>query len=255
MVLYDGSMATQVDLPDEAPDVTASELHVAVLRRLAGVLCYLFRDQALVLNDVFVRVNGAEQVSPDVMIVHGAEPGTRTVYRIPPEPVPDVTIEVLSTVNRQGEGRRLLEQKRRLLGVIGVPLHIELDPERGLLAIWHNVRGQLVPDPPTDRYDGEELGGLRIDLTPGEVELRLPDGRTFTDVGDEIDRANREARRADDEAKRARDEAKRADDEAKRARDEAKRADDEARRAEQEARRAARLAEALRAAGIDPDSV
>ena len=96
MVLYDEYMAPQVDLPDEAPDVTASELHVVVLHRLLGVLRFLFRDQALVMGDTFVRVNGVEQVSPDVMIVPGAEPGTRTVYRIPPEPVPDVTIEVLS---------------------------------------------------------------------------------------------------------------------------------------------------------------
>jgi hypothetical protein len=77
-----------------------------------------------------------------------------------------------------------------------------------------------MPDPPTDRFDGDELGGLQIELTPGDVDLRLPGGRMFTDVGDEIDRADREARRADDEAQRAN-----------------------------------RLAEALRSAGIDPDSV
>src|SRR5687768_3589973 len=110
MVTYDDAMAPQVDLPDEAPDVTASELHVTVLRRLLGLLVFLFRDQALALGDVFLRVDGAEQVSPDVMIVHGAEPGDRTVYRIPPEPVPDVTIEVLSRVNDSAVGRRLLDQ-------------------------------------------------------------------------------------------------------------------------------------------------
>ena len=241
MVLYDDSMAPQVDLPDEAPDVTASELHVAVLHRLLGVLRFLFRDKALVLGDTFLRVNGIEQVSPDVMIVHGAEPGTRTVYRIPPEPVPDVTVEVLSTANFRGEGRRLLEQKRELFGRLGVPLHIELDPERRFLTIWRNVGGELVVDPPTDRFDGAELGGLLIECTPDDVELRLPGGRLFTDVGDEIDRADREARRADDEARRADEEARRAER--------------EARRADEEAGRAARLAEALRAAGIDPDTV
>jgi Uma2 family endonuclease len=247
MVLYDDPMAQQVDLPDEAPDVTASELHDAVQHRLAGVLRFLFRDKALVLGDVFVRVDGTEQVAPDVTIVPGAEPGTRTVYRIPPEPAPAVTVEVLSTANDSGEGRRLLEQKRDLLGRLGVPLHIEVDPERGFLTRWHNVGGELVPGPPTNRFDGDELGGLHIELTPGDVELRLPGGRLFTDVGDEIDRADRETRRADDEARRADDEARRADDETRRA-------DDEARRAEQEARRADRLAAALRDACIDPDS-
>jgi Uma2 family endonuclease len=213
MVLYDELMAPQVHLPDEAPDVTASELHVIVLLRLLSVLRYLFRDKALVLGDVFVRVDEAKQVSPDVMIVHDAEPGDRTTYRIPPEPVPDVTVEVLSTVNHQAEGRQLLEQKRDLLGEIGVPLHIELDPRRGSLTTWRNVGGKLEPDPPTDRYHGDELGGLQIELTPGDVVLRLPDGHEFKEAGDEIDRAEREARRA------------------------------------------ARLGEALRRAGIDPNSV
>ena len=220
MVLYDDSMAPRADLPDEAPDVTATELHARVLHRLVVVLEFLFRHKALVLVDVFVRVNGTEQVAPDVTIVHGAEPGTRTVYRIPPEPVPDVTVEVLSTVNRSGVGRRLLEQKRELLGRIGVPLHIELDPDRGSLTVWRNVGGALAPGSATDRFDGDELGGLEIELTPGEVELRLPGGRRFTDVGDEIDRADAQARRAEHAAERSN-----------------------------------RLAEALRAAGIDPDAV
>jgi len=241
MVLYDETMPPQVDLPDEAPDVTATELHVQVLHRLLGVLRFLFRDKALVIGDVFVRVNGVEQVSPDVMIVPGVGPGTRTVYRIPPEPVPDVTVEVLSKVNYTGVGLRLLRKKRELLGRIGVPLHLELDPERGFLTIWHNVGGVLVVGPPTDRFEGEELGGLRIELDEGDVELLLPGGRRFTDVGDEIDRADNESRRADREARRADREARRAEQEGQ--------------RAEQEARRAARLADALRDAGIDPDAV
>ena len=220
MATYDVPMAPRVDLPDEAPDMTTTELHAAVLHRLLAALRLAFRAEALVLGDIFVRVNGIEQVSPDVLVVHGAEPGTRTVYRIPPEPVPDVTGEVLSSVNRSGEGRRLLEQKRDLLGRLGVPLHIELDPERGVLTTWHNIGGKLVVDPPTDRFEGDELGGLHIRCTPGDVDLRLPGGRLFTDVVDEVDRADREARRADTEA-----------------------------------RRADRLAEALRDAGIDPDSV
>jgi Uma2 family endonuclease len=248
-------MAPQVHLPDEAPDVTASELHVIVLLRLLNVLRHLFRGKAWVIGDMFVRVNETEQVSPDVMIVHGAEPGARRVYRTPPEPVPDVTVEVLSTVNHQSEGRRLLEQKRYLLGALGVPLHIELDPERGSLTTWRNVGGKFEVDPPTDRFDGEELGGLQIELAPGHVRLRLPDGHEFIEAGDEIDRANQEALRAAEEARRADDETRRAEQEAQRADDEARRADDETGRANQEAQRADRLAEAFRRAGIDPDSV
>jgi hypothetical protein len=226
MVLYDDTMALQVDLPDEAPDVTVNELHEAVVQRLALVLRFLFRGKALVLSDIFVRVDEIEQAAPDVLIVHGPERGDRTVYHIPPEPVPDVTVEVLSPANRLGKGRRLLENKRKLFGRIGVPFHLELDPKRGVLTTWRNVGGILVAEPQTDRFDGEELGGLRIELAPRDVGLFLPDGREFTDGVDEMDRADREARRAEQEARRADDLAK----------------------------RAARLAEQLRDAGIDPDA-
>src|SRR5688572_20238088 len=111
MATYPEAMAAQVDLPEEAPDVTATELHVAVLHRLLGALRHVFGDRALVIGDVFLRLDEKVQVSPDVMIVPGAAPGTRRVYHVPDEPVPDVTIEVLSLVNRIGVGRRLLQQK------------------------------------------------------------------------------------------------------------------------------------------------
>jgi hypothetical protein len=194
VVLYDDPMAERAVLPIEAPDMTATELHASVLHRLVAVLTFLFGDRALVLGDIFVRVDETDQVSPDVLIVHGARPGRRTVYRVPPEPVPDLTIEILSPVNEKGKGRRQLLHKRELLGTIGVPLHIEIDPDRGLLTTWHNVDGTLVVDPPTDRYDGDALAGLAIRTSPGQVRLWLPDGREFIDPATEMSRADRLAR-------------------------------------------------------------
>ena len=152
--------------------------------------------------------------------MHGSTPGKRSVYRVPAEPVPDVTIEVLSPKNDKPFGRRKLEEKRALLGAIGVPVHIELDPDRGLITIWHNVDRQLIAGDTTSRYDDHHLGGLHIELAPGEVALRLPDGREYTDAAAEYTRADRERQRADGERQRAE-----------------------------------RLAEALRNAGIDPTSV
>jgi hypothetical protein len=207
--------------------MTVTELHSSVVIRLYTALRHLLAGRALVLVEIFLRVHETEQVSPDVLIVPGAEPGTRTVYRVPDEPVPDVTMEVLSPANHVGEGRRQLESKRELLGRIGVPLHIELDPDRGVLTTWHNVGSRLVADPPTDRYDGDGLGGLRIVLAPGHVTLRLPDGREFLDGPAEMARADEATRRATEATRRATD----------------------------ATRRAGRLAEALRTAGIDPDSV
>ena len=206
MVSYDHPMAERVVLPDEAPDMTVTELHDYVTDRLKDVLRFLFGDRALVLGDIFVRVDETDQVSPDLLIVPGAKPGARTVYRIPPEPVPDITMEVLSPANYQRDGRLQLQHKRDLIGAIGVRLHIEIDPERGELTTWQNVDGRLVVDPPTDRYDGDDLGGLRIELAPGDVRLWLPDGSEFVNAAAEMARARQ-------------------------------------------------LAEALRDAGIDPDSV
>jgi hypothetical protein len=216
-----------VVLPDEAPDMTVTRLHHAVVNRLFDVLCHLLADRAVVLAEIFLRVNETRQVSPDLLIAPGADPGPLTVYRVPAQPVPDVTVEVLSPANYAGEGRRQLDDKRELLGAIGVPLHIELDPDRGVLTTWHNVGGTLVADPPTDRYDGDRLGGLRLELIPGHVTMRMPDGREFVDADTEITRGNEATQRATESA----------------------------RREAETGRRAARMAEALRRAGIDPESV
>ena len=69
-----------------------------------------------------------------------------------------------------------------------MPLHIEIDPDRGVLTTWHNVDGTLVVDPPTDRYNGDALAGLAIRTSPGQVRLWLPDGREFIDAATEMTR-------------------------------------------------------------------
>jgi Uma2 family endonuclease len=228
-------MVTQVVLPDEAHDVTASELHQAVLYRLVAVLRHLFGDSALVLSDIFLRVDNVRQVAPDVLVVPGSRPGKRKVYRVPNEPVPVLTLEVLSEINYEAEGRGLLAGKRALLGAIGVPTHIEIDPDNGFVTTWRNTGSELVIEGPADnRYEGAELAGLRMTLEPGVVRMWLPDGREFIDAGDEITARAAEAARADAADVRA---------------------DAEAARADAEASRAARLAEALRQAGVDPDTV
>lgn len=197
MVLYDGAMVSRAILPDEADDMTVSELHEYVLGRLVDVLRYLFGETALVLSDIFVRVDEVEQVAPDLLIVPSARRGRRAVYRIPHEPVPAVTLEVVSSANYEADGRRQLEHKRALLGRIGVPTHIEVDPERGIVTTWENTGHELVVGPPDTRYEGAALAGLRIVLEPGEVRLWLPDGREFVDAATEMARADATADRAE----------------------------------------------------------
>jgi Uma2 family endonuclease len=244
-------MSTRVALPDEAPDMTATELHEAVLFRLVGALQAAFRDAALVLSEIFLRTRPdvtreSEQVSADVMVIPGARPGRRRVYWVPDEPVPAVTIEILSPVNRESEGRAQLEHKRELFGRLGVPTHIELDPDRGTVTVWEDKGGVLVPvGPPGDSYEGPALGGVRVALRPGEARIYMPDGREYLGAAEE-------AARAEAEAARAKAEAARAEGEAARAEAEAARAEAEAARAEAEAARAERYLGLLRQHGIDP---
>jgi hypothetical protein len=56
VVPYDEAMLTQAALPEEAVDMTGAELHQLVLNRLVDVLRFIFGDRALVLSDVFLRI-------------------------------------------------------------------------------------------------------------------------------------------------------------------------------------------------------
>jgi Uma2 family endonuclease len=231
MDLYADVVATRTALPDEAPDLTGSELHHRVLARLVAVLELLVGDRTLVLSDIFLRVRAEdgseEQVSPDVALVPGARPGTRTVYRVPDEPVPTLTVEVLSPANHRSDGARILADKRSLFGRIGVATHIEIDPDRGTVTTWLHNGTELEEGEPATSCEHLALGGLRIETSPGVVRLFLQGRREFLDTATEIARA---------EAERARAEA-------------------ESARADTERARAERLARALRDAGIDPTAI
>ncbi|HTW99174.1 MAG TPA: Uma2 family endonuclease [Acidimicrobiales bacterium] len=231
MDLYTEGVATRTALPDEAVDLTASELHHRVLARLVSVLEFLVANRTLVLSDIFLRVRAEdgseEQVSPDVALVPEARPGRRTVYRVPDEPVPTLTVEVLSPANHRSDGARVLADKRSLFGRIGVATHIEIDPDRGQVTTWLHNGTELEEGEPTTCCEHPALDGLRIETAPGVVRLFLPGGREFIDVPTEMARA---------EAERDRAEAERV-------------------RADTERARAERLARALREAGIDPTSI
>lgn len=208
---YHKAMAVEQLLPYEADDMTATPLHAWILYRLFGAVCTVFHGTALVLQDVFLRVGGdtvttGVQVAPDLLVVPGVEWRTdRRVYRVPEEPVPAATVEILSSENYLGGGRAALERKRDLLGRIGVPTHIEIDPELGTLTVWENHGDRLVlTGEPTDRYDGPVLGGLRIELVPGEIRLWMPNGEDYLDGAGQAESAlQAERARADAQQTRA----------------------------------------------------
>ncbi|MHB8294451.1 MAG: Uma2 family endonuclease [Acidimicrobiales bacterium] len=215
--------APAISLPDQADDVTSTEAHWRLMAVIRTALSYVLGDAALVLSDIFVRVEGREQVSPDVLVAppdpaHG--PADHRVYALPEHPAPRVTIEVLSAANYDQPGRGLLEAKRSLFARIGVPLHIEIDQEQGVVTTWSPRGGEgsprggegpgegpaMVRRTVSDRFDGPELGGARIvAVAPGDVRVYLPNGHQVLDSGQELARAEAEAARADRLAARLRE--------------------------------------------------
>ena len=201
-----GTELVDTELVDEAPDVTATEEHVRVVARLRAALTYALRGQAGVFSEIFLRVDGREQVSADVFTVPGVATGDRRVYAVPAEPVPACTIEVLSTSNRTPWGRAELEAKRSLFGRIGVPLHLEVDPDEGFIAVWELRDGVLVRTDVRTTYASDAIGGTRLETpAPGVLHIILPNGHDVLDIGDELARAEHEAARADRLAARLRE--------------------------------------------------
>ncbi len=181
---------------------------------------------------------------------------------------PDVVIEIVS--NREGGE---LGTKRNKYARMGVPYYVVWDPqgiygEPPLRAFskhgsaFYSVMNTLVfldIGLSLVVWEGsfEDLHRVWLRWADAEGNL-LPTGAEKAQLeGKRADaeqkRADDEQKRADDEQKRADDEQKRADDEQKRADDEQKRADDEQKRADAAQARANRLAEKLRALGIDPN--
>jgi hypothetical protein len=117
------------------------------------------------------------------------------------------------------------------------------DPEKNRLEIWTRRRtedggSRLAAQSHVRGWTSPRLG-VRFALMPETLQLFDPSGRPFLTSVELARRADAEHARADREARRAEQEAERA-----------RKADA---RAENERARAERLAERLRALGIDPD--
>lgn len=215
---------------------------------IQGGLAALFADRP----DVFVAgdllwypVEGdiTIRAAPDAMVVFGRPPGHRGSYVQCQEDgiAPQVTFEVVSP----GNTRREMQRKLRFYDRHGVEEYYEYDPDRGTLKGWQRRDSRLEPIVPMEGWISPRLG-IRFSLEGTDLVLRRPDGQRFERFVELNQRANREQQRAQAERQRA-------DIERQRARSEGQRADREWQRAEAERQRAERLAERLRALGIDPD--
>ena len=163
--------------------------------------------------------------APDVLVALGRPKGHRGSYMqfLEDDVVPQIVIEVLSPKNTKKEMR----DKRIFYDLYGVDEYYVIDPDRHRLTVW--IRdGDALQSVDYGESFTSPLLGIRFVQRDGEVlEVFHPDGEPFRSFAEEHERTKELEARA---------------------------AEQEARAAEQEAR-AARMAERLRALGVDPDAL
>ena len=224
---------------------------------IQGGIAALFADRP----DVFVAgdllwypVEGDNKIraAPDTMVVFGRPPGDRGSYlqwredNLPPQ----VVFEVMSPGNTAAE----MTRKFRFYEQYGVEEYYLYDPDRGTLDGWIRRDGRLEDVPDMEGWISPRLG-IRFALEGLDLALYRPDGLRFETFLELEQRAKAERQRAETERQRADEQYRRAETERQRAEIERQRADEAQQRAETERRRAERLAEQLRALGIEPNSM
>jgi Uma2 family endonuclease len=207
---------------------------------IQGNLATLFAERA----DVFVAgdllwypVEGKPTIrrAPDAMVAFGRPKGDRGSYLqwLEENIAPHVVFEVLSPGNTLTEMARKLQFYDRY----GVEEYYLYDPDTNDLSGWQREEGKFEVIEEIDGWVSPRLQ-IRFVLAEPELQIFYPDGRPFLTF-EELAQAHIAA---EDRAVQAEDRAVQAEDRAVQAEDRAVQAED----------RAARLAEQLRALGIDP---
>ena len=189
---------------------------------IQGGIAALFADRP----DVFVAgdllwypVEGDNKIraAPDTMVVFGRPPGDRGSYLQWREDglAPQVVFEVLSPGNTVAE----MTRKFLFYEQYGVEEYYLYDPDRGSLDGWIRRDGRLEDVPDMQGWVSPRLG-IRFGMDGMDLVLYRPDGRRFETFVELEQRAEQATQRA-----------------------------------EAERQRAERLAERLRALGIDPDNL
>jgi Uma2 family endonuclease len=169
-----------------------------------------------------VEGDNKTRMAPDALVAFGRPKGYRGSYRQWEEAgvAPQVVFEVLSPGNRAAELRKKLAFYDRF----GVDEYYVYDPYKIRLSAYLRRDGRLDPLPTADGWTSPRLG-IRFELHPDTLVVLRPDGRPFLTALETGQSLEHEFRRATAERQRA----------------------------EAERQRAERLAEKLRALGIDPD--
>jgi Uma2 family endonuclease len=190
------------------------------------------------------------RTAPDVLVVFGRPKGDRGSYQQWREEgiAPQVVFEVRSPGNSQTE----MDKKLLFYDRYGVEEYYLYDPDKNDLSGW------LRSSTPTETLHLDVIDpianwvsprlGIRFDPSGAELQIYRPDGEPFASYVKISEQLQQERQRAEQERQRAEQERQRAEQERQRA-------EQERQRAEQAEARAQRLAEQLKAAGIDPDDL
>lgn len=190
-----------------------------------------------------IEGNNKLRCAPDAMVAVGRPKGYRGSYMQWREDdiAPQVVFEVMSPGNRAAEMDRRIE----FFEQHGVEECYIYDPDRQTLKVMLRNGDELTPHTIRDSFVSPRLG-VCVAIEEGELALYGADGqkfRSYFEVCDERKDAEERAVIQEGLAKLA----------TERAEEAAKRATEAAQRAATAEARAARLAEKLRAAGIDPN--
>ena len=188
---------------------------------------WLFADNpnVFVAGDLlWYPVEGDNKIrnAPDIMIAFGRPKGDRGSYQQWKEEniAPQVVFEILSPGNTLTE----MNKKQVFYDRYGVEEYYLYDPDKNDLSGWLRSNSRLDVIDTIDNWTSPRLG-IRFDSSQEELQIYRPNGELFATYVEIAQRLEQERRRADQAEQRA----------------------------EQAEQRAARLAEQLRAAGIEPN--
>ena len=177
----------------------------------------------------------AGPVAPDVMVAIGRPKGRRGCYKQWEEDgiAPQVVFEILSPANSIKE----MADKRSFYDSFGVEEYYVYDPAANRLEVWLRQAGRLRRMSHLKGWTSPRLG-IRFALGGATLEIFDPAGQPFltsVELAERLQRADQRAEHAAAQAQQERERAAR-----------------EGLRAQEEHARAERLAERLRALGLEP---
>ncbi len=229
----------EIDYPDSdgnpMSDNTEQYRWIVIIKENLEIM-YADEPNVFVAGDLLwypVRYS-PKRAAPDVMVVLGRPKGRRGSYKqwMEDNRPPQVAFEILSPSNKDRRGLDSLEEKFEFYEEYGIQEYYIYDPDDLMLAGWQRQGDRLLKIPSMMSWVSPLLG-IRFDWVAGqEMLLSRPDGQRFLSPVD----LSRRLQQAEIQLLQ-----------------EQRRTNLQYQRAEQESQRADRLAERLRALGIDLD--